>query len=607
MVSMDHPMLCNCGLLYDLAKSALYTNEADLTLETAFDTNPNRAPEIPMVEKNAAPSKGMTPLDAYKMATTSNVQATCINKRADGHPCWNIDMVAHMPLNAVKATNTNRAPQMANDVWGWTHSNSGREFIIWGVREGHFFLEVKNGSELVIKGFLPVTQGYALQHDMKVVGDFAYMGAEDGGHGMQIFDMRRLLSITTCQQPKYCRKLDWDALYEGTDSYKVRNSHNIVANEDSNYVYIVGGNNGCKGGLHVVDVSSPKNPKFVACFGDDGYVHDAQCVKYTGPDTRYRNKEICFCYNGNTVTIVDVSNKSNIQMISRTGYSKVGYTHQGWLSSDQTHVVFGDEADEDGSSNTRTLVMNVKNLENPTNFKVWSGPTKAVDHNQYIIKATAEGQDYDPIKHKNTDLVYQANYASGLSILQVLDYESGSFFEVGYFDTYPLDDGANFNGAWSVYPYFRSGVIVVSSIKEGLYLLKPDLEGSLKNPQTAPTPAPVAAPTTSNNNNNNNNNNNKPFCSDRPVRYDNKRAKNCKWVGKAYTKLRCKKVWNGKKLWSYCRETCGRAGLGPCKRKFAKEENSSSAKGGLSAEVSDAPEGNPDEEGNNVFTHYYPI
>jgi len=44
--------------------------------------------------------------------------------------------------------------------------------------------------------------------------------------------------------------------------------------------------------------------------------------------------------------------------------------------------------------------------------------------------------------------------------------------QVGSFDTYPDDDSSDFAGAWSVYPYFRSGLIAVSSIEEGLFLVK---------------------------------------------------------------------------------------------------------------------------------------
>jgi hypothetical protein len=45
--------------------------------------------------------------------------------------------------------------------------------------------------------------------------------------------------------------------------------------------------------------------------------------------------------------------------------------------------------------------------------------------------------------------------------------------EVAHFDTVPFGkDEAGFGGSWSNYPYFKSGVIAVSSRSEGLFLLK---------------------------------------------------------------------------------------------------------------------------------------
>merc|ERR1711933_306047 len=145
--------------------------------------------------------------------------------------------------------------------------------------------------------------------------------------------MKKLMGInpeTDCVSQRYCQILVPNQVYRGTMNFPIGNSHNIVINEKSNFVYIVGGGNGCSGGLHIVDVSNPNNPTFVTCFDGGGYVHDAQCVSYRGPDARYRNSEICFCYNENRVTIVDVTNKSDVQLLSRTKYADLGYTHQGW-------------------------------------------------------------------------------------------------------------------------------------------------------------------------------------------------------------------------------------------------------------------------------------
>jgi len=60
----------------------------------------------------------------------------------------------------------------------------------------------------------------------------------------------------------------------------------------------------------------------------DDYTHDCQCVVYSGPDTHYTGKEICFNYNADTLTILNVTSKSSILQLSRTGYNSSAYTHQ---------------------------------------------------------------------------------------------------------------------------------------------------------------------------------------------------------------------------------------------------------------------------------------
>ena len=73
--------------------------------------------------------------------------------------------------------------------------------------------------------------------------------------------------------------------------------------------------------------------------------------------------------------------------------------------------------------------------------------------------------------------MFQSNYRSGLRVFDVTD--PAELSPVGYFDTVPwgsnegmgnLSTGAL--GSWSNYPFFDSGVIVVTSGLEGLFLLK---------------------------------------------------------------------------------------------------------------------------------------
>ena len=185
---------------------------------------------------------------------------------------------------------------------------------------------------------------------------------------------------------------------------------------------------------------------------------------HDGPDAEHSGKEICFNSNEDTLTIVDVTNKAAPVQLSRTGYTGHGYTHQGWLTEDKRYFVHDDELDElERGHNTRTYTWDVSDLDAPTLAGHWDANGKAIDHNQYI-------------KGNHT---YQANYRRGLRILALTDPASGHLTEAAYFDTYPAADGNSFAGAWSVYPYFESGLVIVSDISRGLFILRPNLDGMI--------------------------------------------------------------------------------------------------------------------------------
>jgi choice-of-anchor B domain-containing protein len=98
-------------------------------------------------------------------------------------------------------------------------------------------------------------------------------------------------------------------------------SHNVVVNEELNYAVAVGSaprNDSCGAGLIFFDISDPSKPTRMGCDGSDGYVHDAQCLVYRGPDTKYQGRDICYGYNEDTLTIYDVTDKKASKVISRT-------------------------------------------------------------------------------------------------------------------------------------------------------------------------------------------------------------------------------------------------------------------------------------------------
>ncbi|NIP82449.1 MAG: choice-of-anchor B family protein, partial [Gemmatimonadetes bacterium] len=201
-----------------------------------------------------------------------------------------------------------------------------------------------------------------------------------------------------------------------------------------------GGGQSCGGGLHMIDVTDPLGPEFVGCFGDPrtgmgtGYSHDAQCVTYRGPDARYRDHQICLGSNGGALSIADVTDRARPIALAAAGYPNSVFLHQGWFSEDQRYFFMNDEIDEIAgvTPRTRTLVWDLERLDDPVLVNEHMGTTAASDHNLYI----------------RGDTMYQANYVSGLRILDISDPENPR--EVGYFDTVPGENAPGFAGAWSV-------------------------------------------------------------------------------------------------------------------------------------------------------------
>ena len=72
--------------------------------------------------------------------------------------------------------------------------------------------------------------------------------------------------------------------------------------------------------------------------------------------------------------------------------------------------------------------------------------------------------------------MYQSNYTTGLRVMDIDGAASDGLQEIAYFDVYPDNDNASFEGgAWSNYPYFSQPHIVgVSSIDRGFFILRVD-------------------------------------------------------------------------------------------------------------------------------------
>ena len=122
----------------------------------------------------------------------------------------------------------------------------------------------------------------------------------------------------------------------------------------------------CEGGLHAVDVRTPASPRRPAASASTATRTKRSASSTTGPTPIYRDREICFNSNEDTLTIVDATDKLEQVQLSRTGYGGSAYTHQGWLTEDQRYFLVNDEGDEIAFKHpTRTWIWDVSDLDAP--------------------------------------------------------------------------------------------------------------------------------------------------------------------------------------------------------------------------------------------------
>ena len=450
-------------------------------------------------------------------AAASAAPVPCVNGTSGVYPCSNVDMLARLTLPQIGGGN-------GNDVWGWTDPVSGKEYAIVGLTNGTAFVDLSvpenpvylgqlpapsevgacvpqlvpspvastfaswvpeapdhgdcspnDTEDLPHLGFTPNHCGNSTWRDHEVYANHVYIGSEQGNHGLVVFDLTTLRNVSSPpvvfnQTARYCG---------------IGSSHTITVNTTTGFVYANGGraNNSCPGGTggpHIVNVQVPGTPVFAGCNLDDGYTHDSQCLVYQGPDIAHQGKSICINSNEDTLTVHDVTNPAAVVRLSRTTYQGVGYTHQGWLTHDHRYFLLDDELDEsDFGHGTKTYIWDFADLDAPILMGAHIAPTPAIDHQQFV--------------HSN--YVYQSNYRAGLRILETKDIAAAQLTEVGFFDVYPANDNRGFNGTWANYPFYRSGIVVVTTIEQtspgGFFVVRPrfaDLAVTVTD-----TPDPVAA------------------------------------------------------------------------------------------------------------------
>ncbi len=385
--------------------------------------------------------------------------------------CNDVDLLSFVPADELLAEVNGDVLTGGgvSDVWAWVDPRTGDEYVLVGVTTGVAALRVTDPTDPEYLGHVLNTGAQLIWFDVKVDENYAFMVSESPAMGMKILDLRLLRDLqevppnTTVPLPVTTYPLDLVA-------------HNVVIDTDADMLYLVGSGAALgfgsvctvdadsatdNAGLHAIDISQPLVPVYEGCHSEQGYVHDANCDTYTGPDAEHHGKQICITAHEDGVAIVDTTDPANMVTLSATtdeDYPRVAYSHQGWMSEDQHWYFHGDELDEGGTEPTRTFVFDIRDLDDIALHFVNEPGGVNIDHNMY----THEG------------LLYQSNYTAGLQVFDTSGVADGVLPLIAEFDVWPDDGGtdpAEFSGSWSNYPYLPSGTIPVTSIADGLFLL----------------------------------------------------------------------------------------------------------------------------------------
>ena len=353
-------------------------------------------------------------------------------------PKSNVALLAWMTLPDLNVP----AGGNGNSCFGYT-SPSGREYAIIGVSNGTAFVEVTQPGNPVLVGKIAGPQ--SLWRDIRTYSHYAYAISE-GGSGIQVMDLANIDSALVT--------LVGTVNDDGTSA-----THTLCINQQSGYLYRSGGGSQ---GLRIYNLNSnPASPQRVGTWSDR-YSHEVSVFSYTsGPAAGKEIAYVCGGLNGGFsstgVYVVDVTNHSAPVTLQYVPYSGSQFCHQCWPSPDMHWLYIDDELDDQNLGTTCiTRVFDISNPLSVVNGGItFTNGGTSIDHNQYT----------------KGNLIFQSDYRSGLRVQSTSNPGTPtSPVEIAYFDTWPEDDNAQFNGLWNNYCYFASGVVVGSDIEKGLFV-----------------------------------------------------------------------------------------------------------------------------------------
>lgn len=324
-----------------------------------------------------------------------------------------------------------------NEVWGLT--NNGMEYAVIGSTFGTHILDISDPTNprvvVEVKGG---SSGAEIIHrDYHDYNGYLFAVADEGSNStLQIMDFSYLP----------------DSVHIVYDSKQyLRTTHNIFIDTSTAIMYacISRGDQAPWTALRLFDISDPGNPSVLANYDEfDGYrisqVHDM-----------YIRDHIAFLNCGPSgFVMADFSDPLapvTLAILETDDYPQSGYNHSGWLSDDGNIYYM---ADENWGADIK--VMDVSQLPEITvidTIDAESDSPYSIPHNQIV----------------HNGFLFGSHYYDGLQVWDIRD--PYNITRVLHYPTSNITPRASYEGAWGVYPFLPSGVVLVSDMQNGLFIL----------------------------------------------------------------------------------------------------------------------------------------
>lgn len=319
-----------------------------------------------------------------------------------------IELLGHLDL-----------PEPLLDLWGYYDAVLNREYALAGFGTpgsdpggGLYVIDITNPETPVLTAALEGMRG----QDVVVWKNFAYTvtGRFGDQHKGLVYD------LTDPENPVIAGEFP--------------SAHNLFVT-DNGYLYAA------LPGIRAYDlIPDPTAPTLIWSDNRNGG-HDAAVIG-----------DILFDFHGFDGTrLYDNSNPYEPVLLNLFNNESVHYHHSGWTSRNGKYLYINDELPDDPHEDPDISIWRIDTGEMVGAFR----DTAATVHNTYQV----------------CDRLVAAYYTKGLALFDISD--PSQLVLLDEFDTDPdaVGDGI-FLGAWGVYPYTKSGNVLISDINKGLYVFE---------------------------------------------------------------------------------------------------------------------------------------